>query len=97
MLANATIGLAFFDRDIRFVRVNNFLARINGISVAVHCLCTSPPSLTRGFIVRRQWWGRTPSDSGLAAKVTTEATACAGWRYRFNSTGVPRQLGIKIR
>jgi len=31
--------------------------RIRGISVAVHCLCTSPPSLTRGFIVRRQWWG----------------------------------------
>ena len=36
MLANATIGLAFFDRDIRFTRINHCLAQMNGIPVADH-------------------------------------------------------------
>jgi PAS domain S-box-containing protein len=36
MLANATIGLAFFDRDIRFIRINNCLARMNGVPIADH-------------------------------------------------------------
>ena len=36
MLANATIGLAFFDRDIRFLRINRCLAEINGIPADAH-------------------------------------------------------------
>ena len=36
MLAHATIGLAFFDRDIRYVRINDCLAEMNGIPVAEH-------------------------------------------------------------
>jgi PAS domain S-box-containing protein len=32
----APIGLAFFDRDLRFARVNDRLAEINGLSVAEH-------------------------------------------------------------
>jgi PAS domain S-box-containing protein len=36
MLANAPIGFAFFDRKYRFVRVNQFLADMNGYSFALH-------------------------------------------------------------
>ncbi|MGB6609822.1 MAG: ATP-binding protein [Acidobacteriaceae bacterium] len=36
MLANAPIGFAFFDRKYRFVRVNQFLAEMNGYSFALH-------------------------------------------------------------
>jgi PAS domain S-box-containing protein len=36
MLANATIGLAFFDRDIRYLRINRCLAEIDGIPADAH-------------------------------------------------------------
>jgi len=36
MLANATIGLAFFDREVRFIRINRCLADLNGIPVEAH-------------------------------------------------------------
>jgi PAS domain S-box-containing protein len=36
IFASAPIGLAFWDRDLRFVRVNERLAEINGIPVAAH-------------------------------------------------------------
>ncbi|MGB6134845.1 MAG: ATP-binding protein [Acidobacteriaceae bacterium] len=36
MLANAPIGFAFFDRKYRFVRINQFLAEMNGYSLALH-------------------------------------------------------------
>ena len=36
MLANATVGLAFFDRDLRFIRINHCLAEINGIPLEAH-------------------------------------------------------------
>jgi PAS domain S-box-containing protein len=36
MLANATVGLAFFDRDVRFIRINHCLAEFNGIPLEAH-------------------------------------------------------------
>ncbi len=36
MLANAPIGFAFFDRRLRFVRVNQFLAKMNDLPVSRH-------------------------------------------------------------
>ncbi|MCA1940366.1 MAG: PAS domain-containing sensor histidine kinase, partial [Caenispirillum bisanense] len=36
LFANAPAGFSFFDRDLRFVRVNPWLADINGIPVADH-------------------------------------------------------------
>ncbi|MGC2637717.1 MAG: ATP-binding protein [Acidobacteriaceae bacterium] len=36
MLANAPIGFAFFDHKYRFVRVNQFLADMNGYTFALH-------------------------------------------------------------
>jgi PAS domain S-box-containing protein len=36
LLANAPIGFAFFDRDDRYVRINQFLADINGVPLEQH-------------------------------------------------------------
>ena len=36
LLAKAPVGLAFFDRELRYVRINETLARINGIPAADH-------------------------------------------------------------
>lgn len=36
MLANAPIGFAFFDRRLRFVRVNQFMANMNDLPVSRH-------------------------------------------------------------
>ena len=36
MLANAPIGFAFFDRRLRFVRVNQFMASVNNLPVSRH-------------------------------------------------------------
>ena len=45
MLANAPIGLAFFDRRCRFVRVNNVFAEMTGIPLSRHLGRTAPELL----------------------------------------------------
>ena len=45
MLANAPIGLAFFDRNCRFVRVNRFFAELTGAPVSRHLGRTLPDLL----------------------------------------------------
>jgi len=46
MLANAPIGLAFFDRRTRFVRVNRIFAEITGIQLSRHLGRTLPEVLS---------------------------------------------------
>jgi PAS domain S-box-containing protein len=36
LLSHAPVGFAFFDRELRFVRVNEVVARINGLPVEAH-------------------------------------------------------------
>ena len=36
MLAHAPIGIAFFDTHARFIRMNEFLAAMNGVSIGNH-------------------------------------------------------------
>ncbi len=36
LLAHAPVGFAFFDRELRFVRLNDVIARINGLPVEAH-------------------------------------------------------------
>jgi PAS domain S-box-containing protein len=36
LLAHAPVGFAFFDREFRFVRLNDVIARINGLPVEAH-------------------------------------------------------------
>lgn len=45
MLANAPIGLAFFDRNCRFVRVNQVFASLTGVAVSRHLGRTLPELL----------------------------------------------------
>ena len=45
MLANAPIGLAFFDRDCRFTRVNQVFADLTGVSPSRHLGRTLPELL----------------------------------------------------
>jgi PAS domain S-box-containing protein len=45
MLANAPIGLAFFDRHCRFVRVNQVFADLNGVPLSRHLGRTLPELL----------------------------------------------------
>jgi PAS domain S-box-containing protein len=45
MLANAPIGLAFFDRDCRFTRVNAVFAEMTGVSLSRHLGRTLPELL----------------------------------------------------
>jgi len=47
MLANAPIGLAFFDRRSRFVRVNQVFAKMTGAAVSRHLGRTLPELLPR--------------------------------------------------
>ena len=47
MLANAPIGLAFFDRDCRFTRVNQVFADLTGDSLSRHLGRTLPELLPR--------------------------------------------------
>ena len=42
MLANAPIGLAFFDRECRFTRVNQVFADLTGVSPSRHLGRTLP-------------------------------------------------------
>ncbi|MBT9331449.1 ATP-binding protein [Paracidobacterium acidisoli] len=52
MLANAPTGFAFFDRKCRFVRVNQFLARMNDVPVARHLGRTVHEVFTRPAALR---------------------------------------------
>jgi PAS domain S-box-containing protein len=45
MLANAPIGLAFFDRDCRFVRINQVFADLTGVPLSRHLGRTIPELL----------------------------------------------------
>ncbi|MCT7951181.1 PAS domain S-box protein [Ancylothrix sp. C2] len=36
LLEGAPVGLAFFDKNLRFVRINNFLASLNGLPAELH-------------------------------------------------------------
>lgn len=48
LLSHAPVGLAFLDRDLRYVRVNDFFATIDGIAPAAH-LGRTPRELCSGL------------------------------------------------
>jgi PAS domain S-box-containing protein len=81
LLESAPVGLAFFDRDLRYARVNRELERINGVSAAEHegrrvgeVLPEMPASVEDGLrrtlesgepIVDLEVTGRTPALPGV--------------------------------
>lgn len=57
LFRTAPIGLAFLDRDLRFVRVNEQLARFNGLTVDAHLghrVDEALPALSPGLLARMQ-------------------------------------------
>lgn len=80
LFATAPVGLGFFDRELRFARVNEALARINGLPVAAHIgrkvtelLPNLPPDTEDDFrrvletgtpIVNQEVQGETPAAPG---------------------------------
>lgn len=82
LLTHAPVGFAFFDRELRFVRINERLAEINGCSVAAHLgrpVADILPTLAPAFnemaasilatgqpVLDREFTGETPRAPGVA-------------------------------
>ncbi len=52
MLANAPIGLVFFDRQCRIVRVNQVFAEMTGVALSLHLGRTLPEVLPERIATR---------------------------------------------
>jgi PAS domain S-box-containing protein len=51
LLTNAPIGFAFFDREYKFVRVNEYFSRLDGLAVDAHLNCKIDNVLPRGAAI----------------------------------------------
>jgi PAS domain S-box-containing protein len=51
LLTHAPIGFAFFDREHKFVRVNEYLSRLDGLSVDAHLNCKIEDVLPRSAAI----------------------------------------------
>jgi PAS domain S-box-containing protein len=51
LLTHAPIGFAFFDREHRFVRVNEYLSRLDGLAVDAHLNCRMEDVLPRSAAI----------------------------------------------
>jgi PAS domain S-box-containing protein len=51
LLTNAPIGFAFFDRKHKFVRVNEYFSRLDGLEVEAHLNCRIGDVLPRGAAI----------------------------------------------
>jgi PAS domain S-box-containing protein len=100
MLANAPIGLAFFDRRCRFVRVNQVFAGMTGVPLSRH-LGRTLPNCCRSRLPRN--WKDTVlrvfADGGAGAQPGTErpgaATPGRSWTWLVSAYPVrttPRQV-----
>ncbi len=107
LFSQAPVGLAFFDRDLRYVRVNHALAEINGIAAADHVgrtvselLPEMDPALEESFrhvletgepLVDVEVRGRTPSRPG------EERVWIGGWYpVRHRTSGEVLGLGAFV-
>jgi PAS domain S-box-containing protein len=97
LLANAPVGFSFYDRQHRYVRINDFLAAINGVPAADHLgrplrevlpgiAATVEPVLDQVFRT-----GRTMSD----LEVTGETPAAPGERRTWLTAFYPVPLGAE--
>jgi signal transduction histidine kinase len=86
MLANAPIGFAFFDRRLRFVRVNQFMANMNDLPVGRH-LGRSVDEVFSGHAARQVAesiqsvfeTGRTVQNLELFSETRSEPGAMRSW------------------
>jgi PAS domain S-box-containing protein len=102
MLANAPIGLAFFDRQCRFVRVNQVFAEITGVPLSRHLGRTLPELLQQPVAhelentVQRVFADETPvSNLELAGQADPSNKSSRPWTWLVSAYPVrttPRQM-----
>jgi PAS domain S-box-containing protein len=106
LIANAPIGIAFMDRNLRYVRINEAMAEINGLSVEAHLEHTMDevlPNLTPlvGPYVREVLKTGQPvlnyEISGEALSRPGEVRhALASWYPILIEAGVPQYIGAIV-
>jgi signal transduction histidine kinase len=86
MLANAPIGFAFFDRRLRFVRVNQFMASLNDLPVSRHLghavdevFSGNPAKLLAESIESVFETGRTVQNLEMVSEVGSESGTPRSW------------------
>ena len=86
MLENAPIGFAFFDRKFRYVRVNQFLAEMNGVPISRHLgrtidamLPTPAADLLQGCIQRVFETGEPVAQFELTTPISAEPAQERSW------------------
>jgi PAS domain S-box-containing protein len=106
LFATAPVGLAFVDRDLRVVRINEALAAINGLAVADHCdreIADVVPALAHMLvplyqqvlatgqpIVNQEIIGETPAKPGH------QRQWLASYYPVMDSQGVPLGVGVVV-
>ena len=91
LLANAPVGLAFWDGELRFVRVNEALAEINGLPVEEHVGRTVPevlPDLGEGMLRCLEQVLET-GEPVLDVEVVGETPAAPGRQRQWNASYYP--------
>ncbi len=90
MLGNAPIGFAFFDHDLRYVRVNEFLANAHGLPVEDHVGLTVsefyPPDLAQqkeSYIARVYETGEAIRDVELKGEMAYSPGVERSWLMHF--------------
>lgn len=97
LFQSAPVGLAFWDRDLRFVRLNRWLAEVNGLPVEAH-IGRSPTELFPGLEglkeIQRRWHDILESGEPLiGAEVTGETPAAPGVRRHWREDFFPVRRG----
>ena len=103
LLANAPVGFAFFDRDLRYLRVNGPLAEMNGVPAADHVGRTIGEVLpdlaeTMGHLLGRVFrTGRSVVGAEVQGEVPREPGAPRWWLASYFpviETGVGARQGV---
>jgi PAS domain S-box-containing protein len=97
LFQSAPVGLAFWDRDLRFVRLNRWLAEVNGLPVEAH-LGRSPAELFPGLDgleeLQHRWHEILETgEPWIGAELTGETPAAAGVRRHWREDFFPVRRG----
>jgi PAS domain S-box-containing protein len=95
LLANAPVGFAFYDRELRYVRINDFLAALNGVPAAAHlgrCIHEIVPAVAATVQpVLEEVFRTDRAVTGL--EVTGETPAAPGLRRTWLAAFYPVPVG----
>jgi PAS domain S-box-containing protein len=100
LFAKAPVGLSFWDRELRFVRVNERLAEINGLPVEAH-LGKTPAELFPGIVDIEDIMARwrqilATGEPWLDVEIRGETPALPGQIRYWNENFFPVRVGREI-